>query len=211
MDAIDAQGHGQGVEIGVFPEAGPEFEIAVLKSFLKEVAAGLVPESSPPEYAFLGNPASAPVGMPAEIASGEEQPLPESLHLGPLDHPAVGVASEAGAGEPIDFGTIPKDFSDGPQGAGEIEIVGIEPGHDLAVGAGQAVMEHGAESAIGLGDDLAEMGTVFFENGWAAIGAGVLHDDVLEVGVALAENGEEGFFEVGLLVVAGGDDGDPGP
>lgn len=98
----------------------------------------------------------------------------------------------------------------GGDGAGKEEIVGVQPGEDLAAGLGEAGAD-GIGSAAVLLRDPANASAVGAEEIDGAIGGAAVENGVFDMGVALGENAVDGLREEVRHVEGRRDDGDERP
>ena len=97
------------------------------------------------------------------------------------------------------------------QGAWHEHVVGVDPHHILAGGHGSARIDGIALSPIGPGMPVGDPVFILSDDLCALVGGSTVDDDVLQVGVSLVMDGDDGPFQEGGLVEGGSDDRDLRP
>ena len=90
---------------------------------------------------------------------------------------------------------------DGVQCAGEVEVVGVEPGEDVTRRSVEAVTNCGRLSFVFAGLPVGDVLLVFPDNIRGSVRAAAVDDDELEVRVALVDDGADRLLQELRLVV----------
>lgn len=83
---------------------------------------------------------------------------------------------------------------------GQVHVIRVQPGEDVTCRARERSIDRCRLSVIFLAYPPGQMAFVFLNDRDAAIAATAVDDDVFEVGIVLAEDGEAGLLEKGRLV-----------
>src|SRR5207253_775978 len=76
---------------------------------------------------------------------------------------------------------------------------------DFAVGLGEALVQRVGVSLVGLANDVVDMVSIALDDRHAVVGACAVDDDILQVRIALADDGPECRLDVAFAIVVGGD------
>jgi peptidoglycan/LPS O-acetylase OafA/YrhL len=96
------------------------------------------------------------------------------------------------------------------QRAGQIIIVAVDVRQDRACRPLQPLVDRVCLPPILFADPVRQVLFVPLDDVDTAVGAAAVDDDVFEIRITLREDAVDGLFEVGGLLVGGGDDGDAG-
>src|SRR5207247_11229505 len=124
------------------------------------------------------------------------------------DDAAFGVDNLVASHEPLCRRILAKSVRDGGEGAGRIEVVGVEPGDDVAARHFHSFVDRVGLAAIRPADPAdARVARERSEELDRAVGASAVDDDPFEVEVAgLRKDAPAGLFEVAPAVEGRGDD-----
>jgi len=189
------------IELGVTEESYPKLEVTFGAKLGAECAASFFPKGAAPIGGFLLN---------VFVCAGKKA-HPRPAGNGPNADGHAGRREFSWAsGEPLDVRKDGKNAADDKQAVELKHVAGIKPAHDLAGGAGEACIECGVKTLVGLARGISEIGLVFADDCGSGVGGAVIDDDVFEIGIILIENGENGRLKKLLAVVDSGDEGDAG-
>src|SRR5882724_2020585 len=183
-------------------ETHPEFAITGVAIPGIQGAAGTIPKAPPPKSGFLHNVA---IGTCEKAKTG---PTGQGLHV---DGHAAGVKPGGPTGDPLDAWKIGEDAADDKEGLDMQLIAGVEPAHDVAGGSCEAGVQGVVDAFIGLADPPRNLFLVFADDIGGAVGRGSIYDEVLQVGVALIDDGANRVLNITRSVVYGGHHGDARP
>jgi hypothetical protein len=120
-------------------------------------------------------------------------------------HPLVLVVDvPAAAADPVGACALePRDR--GVEGAGQVVVVAVDVGDELAGGSSQTLVEGVGLPTVGLGDPPGEAIAIALDDLRRTVGRAPVDDDVLQIGVALVEDGVQGSLDERSLVERGRD------
>ena len=95
--------------------------------------------------------------------------------------------------------------------ARQVHVIRVEPGENVSGCPAQARIDGSGLAAVLLADPVRQMLLVSLDHLDAVVCAPPIHDDAFQVGILLAEDGQDRLFQEPSLLVRGGDDGDSGP
>lgn len=121
-------------------------------------------------------------------------------------HP-VRINHAAAAGQPVCVGVGGEEPPHAEKGARLQQVIGVQITDDLPAGAAQALVDGIGLAAVGLAG-IGEAPLVFFQDLQGGITGAAIDHQVLEVGIALIQDGSNGGLDKIPLVERRGDDGD---
>ena len=92
----------------------------------------------------------------------------------------------------------------------QVEIIRVQPGHNLAPGALHALVDRFGLPGIRLGDPPGQAVGIALDDGRAVIAGTTIHHDIFKRRVSLRQYRAQGMLQIGGLVVGGSDDGNEG-
>ena len=89
-------------------------------------------------------------------------------------------------------------------GIGKVNVIGVEPGHNIAASAFEALVDGIGLTAIGFRDPPGKAVGIFFDDFHAAIIRSAIHNDIFDIGIILRQHRADGVFQELGLVIRGG-------
>jgi hypothetical protein len=186
-------------ELRVAEQPRPQLEIAGQPVALVELTPRALPERSPPERRFLL--------YVAMLSSQESQPAPAARRIGGHGRP-VGREVAGLRGQPLHVRERAEHVRQEPQRAPVQHVVGVQPAHDLARGAGEALVEGVGMPAVRLAGPGGEAALVAADHVHGPVRAAAVNDHVFQVGIPLVQDGPDGLLDGGHVVQAWRDHAD---
>ncbi len=165
--------------------------------------AGLVPQAAPPEAAFLLDIAGRIVLLVQVVLLTEYR----SGIAHPSDMPVL-VHNVRRAHHPFDVGPLDEHTGDDIQAVGMELVVRVDPGHDFPGAAPEALVDRGILPVVGVAPPPGNIIRVPFDDLDRAVVAATIDNDQFQVGVALVDDGTQGYLQEAPLVIGRNDHAD---
>src|SRR4051812_22699979 len=209
VHAEAAQRQGDAVQVGVLVKLRPQLEIAGGLERRIDFPAGLLPQRPPPEGGLLLDERLVPFARPLKVLAAKEAVFGVAVDRLALGRQSALVpVQRQQRRDPLDLRELREHLADDSQRPRRVLVVGVEPRHHLAAGAGEALVDGVVLARILLADPPRQFLLARADDGGAVVGAAAVDDGVFEVRVALAQYRLHRFAEEAALVEAGRDDAD---
>jgi len=163
-------------------EARPELEVACEAEIAVDLPARFLPQVPPPKSRLLLDPRGARAAFPRGERTVEERFAGEPGETRDADTASVHVPPcRVERREPAHLRECAHDRRDGVQCPREVEIVRVEPAHDLGGARFEPFLNRVVLAGVGLADPPVESVLVRPEDLDAAVGGSSVDDDVFEI------------------------------
>jgi len=148
-------------------------------------------------------------GIERGISSAVERPGLEAFGPPRPGHQPVFVHHHrVHAGDPLHTREQAECFRHDAQRPRREHVIGVQPAHDLAGGAGEPFLYGIHVAAIGMAAPSGQPVRIPADDIRAAVGGSAVHHEILEIRIRLIENGADGGIQKPGLIVRRGHDGE---